>query len=99
MDRKLAASESMLASLATCAGYYALEYLRARSTPAGRSKRLRKRGQLKQLARLGTFHIEVVTPEIEPCREEGILRAVKSCLIRNTLLYACAAERAGRPAA
>jgi hypothetical protein len=48
--------------------------------------------KLKQPARFGTFHIEVVTPEIEPCREEGILRAVKSCLIHNTLLYAPAIE-------
>jgi hypothetical protein len=66
--------------------------LRARSLPAGGLSVHVSADKLKQPARLGAFHIEVVTPEIDPCHEEGILRAVKSCLIHNTLLHAPAIE-------
>ena len=42
----------------------------------------------KHPARLGSFRIEVTAPGITPEHEQGILRAVKACLIHNTLLNA-----------
>ncbi len=36
-------------------------------------------------ARLASFRIEIQSPELEERRREGLLRAVKSCLIHNTL--------------
>jgi uncharacterized OsmC-like protein len=85
-DAGIAPPEFMLASLGTCAGYYALEYLRTRSLPTdGLSVRVTAE-KLKQPARLGDFRIEVNTAALDPRHEEGVLRAVKSCLIHNTLL-------------
>ena len=42
----------------------------------------------KNPARLGSFHIEVAVPGLDERHRTGILRAVKSCLIHNTLLHA-----------
>jgi len=86
-DAGISPPEFLLASLATCAGYYALEYLRTRALPTdGLAVRVHA-DKLKQPARLGDFRIEVEIPAIEPRHEEGVLRAVKSCLIHNTLLH------------
>ena len=91
-DAGMSPPEFLLASLATCAGYYAVEYLRARSLPTDGLSVHISADKLKQPARLGSFRIEVVTHELEPRHEEGVLRAVKSCLIHNTLLNAPAIE-------
>jgi uncharacterized OsmC-like protein len=91
-DAGIAPPEFLLASLATCAGYYALEYLRTRSLPTEGLSVHVSAEKLKQPARLGNFRIEVSTPELEPRHEEGVLRAVKSCLIHNTLLNAPAID-------
>ena len=40
-----------------------------------------------QPARLGQFRIEVAIPGLDPAHQAGILRAVKACLIHNTLLH------------
>jgi putative redox protein len=37
-------------------------------------------------ARLASFRIEVTGPVLEDRHQEGMLRAVKACLIHNTLL-------------
>ena len=91
-DAGISPPEFLLASLATCAGYYALEYLRARSLPTGELTVRVHAGKLKQPARMGDFRIEVTTGTLEPRHEEGVLRAVKACLIHNTLLDAPAIE-------
>jgi len=36
-------------------------------------------------ARLASFHVEVILPEIDERHQQGLLRAVKTCLIHNTL--------------
>jgi uncharacterized OsmC-like protein len=43
-------------------------------------------------ARLASFHIEVTVPGLDDRHQAGILRAVKSCLIHNTLLGGPAIE-------
>jgi uncharacterized OsmC-like protein len=79
--------ELMLASLGTCAGYYAVEYLKARNLP-GTGMRIRVTAEkAKAPARLASFRIEVQIPnELGERHREGILRAIHSCLIHNTLL-------------
>ena len=38
-----------------------------------------------QPARLASFHIEVTAPPLEERHENGLLRAVKACVVHNTL--------------
>lgn len=85
-DEGMTPPELLLASLATCAGYYAAEYLKARSLKAHRLTVRVNAEKAKQPARLGSFQIEVLAPGLEGRHEEGLLRAVKACLIHNTLL-------------
>ena len=93
-DEGMTPPELLLASLGTCAGFYAAQYLKARSLP---SQGLRVRVTAEkalQPARLGSFRIEVTVPGVEPKHEEGVLRAVRHCLIHNTLLQAPVIETA-----
>jgi len=86
MDTGMTPPEFLLASLGTCAGFYAAQYLRTRSLPTeGLEVRVSAEKALGP-ARLASFQIEVSVPEIEERHKEGVLRAVKSCLIHNTLL-------------
>ena len=78
--------EFLLASLATCAAYYAAQYLQTRKLPAGDLKVKVSAEKALHPARLASFHIEVVTPRLDDRNQAGILRAVKACLIHNTLL-------------
>jgi uncharacterized OsmC-like protein len=84
-DAGMTPPELMLASLGTCAGYYALQYLKARKLP---NDGLRVRVLAEKAsapARLGKFRIELTAPAIGTRHEEGLLRAMRSCLIHNTL--------------
>jgi len=86
-DEGMTPPELLLASLATCAGYYAVEYLKARSLP---KEGLRVRiwaEKAKNPARLGKFRIDVEAPGLtDPHHIEGVKRSVEKCLIKNTLL-------------
>ncbi len=88
-DQGMTPPELLLASLGTCAGYYAVQYLQARSLPA---KGLAIRVSAEKAAspaRLAAFRVEVEAPGASDDRHrEGLLRAVKKCLIHNTLLHA-----------
>ena len=84
--------ELLLSSLGTCAGFYAAEYLRTRSLSSeGLAVRVTAE-KATAPARLGSFRIEVTVPDLDPQHEAGMLRAVKTCLIHNTLLHAPAIE-------
>jgi uncharacterized OsmC-like protein len=85
-DEGMSPSEFLLASLATCAAYYATQYLKTRKLP---TEDLRVRVSAEKAthpARLAAFHIEVTAPGLTERHQDGILRAAKSCLIHNTLL-------------
>jgi putative redox protein len=85
-DSGMTPPEFLLVSLGTCAGFYAAQYLKTRSLSAEGLKIKVTAEKAAQPARLGRFHVEVTAPGIEPQHQAGILRAVKSCLIHNTLL-------------
>lgn len=86
LDTGMTPPEFLLASLATCAAYYAAQYLKARQLPAGELKVRVSAEKALQPARLGSFRIEVTAPGLEERHQAGILRAAKACLIHNTLL-------------
>ena len=92
-DEGMSPPEFLLASLATCAGYYAMQYLRTRSLATGGLEIRVTAEKALQPARLEKFRIEILAPATgEERHREGILRAVKSCLIHNTLLNPPAIE-------
>jgi uncharacterized OsmC-like protein len=85
-DGGMTPPELLLASLGTCAGFYAAQYLKARSLPADGLKIKVTAEKVTQPARLEHFHVEVTAPELAAQHQAGLLRAVKSCLIHHTLL-------------
>ena len=92
-DEGMTPPEFLLASLGTCAGFYAVQYLKARNLPVAGVAVKMSAEKAAQPARLGSFRIEVSVPGLEDERHrEGVLRAVKSCLIHNTLLHAPALD-------
>jgi len=86
-DTGMTPPEFLLVSLGTCAAYYALEYLRTRSLPTEGLQVSVEAAKATAPARLDQFRIIVHTPELDERHQQGILRAVKSCLVHNTLLH------------
>jgi uncharacterized OsmC-like protein len=86
-DEGMTPPELLLASVGTCAGYYAAEYLNRMKLP---SEGLRVRvsaEKAKNPARLSKFIISVETPGVDdPLHLEGVEKAVGKCLIKNTLM-------------
>jgi uncharacterized OsmC-like protein len=86
-DSGMTPPEFLLVSLGTCAGFYAAQYLKTRSLSAEGLEIKVTAEKAAQPARLGRFHIEVIVPNLDPAHETGILRAVKACLVHNTLVH------------
>lgn len=91
-DSGMTPPEFLLVSLGACAGFYAAQYLKLHSLPAAGLEILVSAEKAKAPARLGTFRIEVLVPGLNEQHEAGTLRAVRACLIHNTLLNAPAIE-------
>lgn len=85
--------EFLLASLATCAAFYAAQYLKTRGLPGAGLEVKVTAEKAKAPARLGSFRIQVQVPGLEDERHrEGVLRSVHACVVHNTLLNAPAIE-------
>jgi putative redox protein len=84
--------ELLLASLGACAGHYAVEYLQARKLPLTGLEIQVSASKDINPARLASFHVEVNIPGIEERHQQGLLRAVKTCIIHNTLKNSPAIE-------
>jgi putative redox protein len=91
-DSAMTPPEFLLVSLGTCAGFYAAQYLKTRSLAVPDLEIRVAADKAMQPARLGSFRIEVIAPGLDPHHEAGMLRAVKACLVHNTLLNAPAIE-------
>lgn len=79
--------ELLLASLGSCAAYYAVQYLKARNLGLRGVEVSVTAEKLKQPARLGGFRVHVTYLEsLTPDQHEGLMRSVHHCLIHNTLL-------------
>lgn len=86
-DEGMTPPELMLASLGTCAAFYAVQYLRTRNLDDHGVEVSVTAEKLKQPARLGEFRIRVSCPvELTEEQEQGLTRSVHHCLIHNTLL-------------
>lgn len=87
-DEGMTPPELFLASLGSCAAFYAADYLR--------KQRLAREGatvsvtaeKFKKPARLDNFVIRVHAPiELTGEQEAGLAEAVRGCLLHNTLLH------------
>jgi len=87
-DAGMSPPELLVAALATCAGYYAIQYLITRGLPADGVEVRVVAGKALKPARLADLRIEVTVPAVDERHEAAISRAVKACLIHNTLLNA-----------
>jgi uncharacterized OsmC-like protein len=86
-DEGMTPPELMLASLGSCAVFYAVQYLKARNLTKEGVEVVVNAEKLKSPSRLGNFKIDVHCPI--PLTEEqqlGLVRSVHCCLIHNTLM-------------
>ena len=86
-DSGMTPPELLLASLGTCAAFYAAEYLRTRKLANSGVQVSLSAEKLKPPARLGNFKIQVTSPvPLSAEQREGLMRSVHHCLVHNTLL-------------
>jgi putative redox protein len=87
-DEGVTPPELLLASLGSCAGYYAADYLK-REQLATAGTRVRVTAEkVGGPSRLDQFRISVEAPAaLTERQEEGLHRAVERCLVHNTLLH------------
>jgi len=87
-DEGMAPPEFLLASLGSCAAFYAAQYLRKQGlAKEGTSVRVTA-DKLLSPPRLDHFRIEINVPIfLNAIQEAGVKEAVKHCLIHNTLLH------------
>jgi putative redox protein len=86
-DAGMTPPELMLASLASCAAFYAVQYLKCRDLAETGVEVSVTADKLKQPARLGNFRIRVKCPVVLTEEQtEGLMRSVHHCLIHQTLL-------------
>ncbi len=86
-DEGMTPPELMLASLGSCAAYYAVDYLKRSKLPSD-GVRVRTTAQkVPGPPRLDDIHIELDCPSVVEVRhQQALLEAVRKCLIHNTLL-------------
>ena len=86
-DLGMTPPELLLASLGSCAGFYAVQYLQTRNISGAGVEVSVTAEKLKQPARLGSFRVEVhCSAALTEEQNEGLMRSVRHCLIHNTLL-------------
>ena len=96
-DEGMTPPEFLLASLGSCAAYYAVDYLKRSNLLLEGTKVTVKAEKIKGVtpgvpyrgARLDNFTIEVQVPrELTEAQHKGVEDAVHRCLVHNTLLTA-----------
>ena len=87
-DEGMAPPELLLASLGSCAGFYAAMYLKKHKLAAEGTVVRVTADKLKDPARVDNFRIEVEVPvDFDEKHREGIEHSIHHCLIHNTLLH------------
>lgn len=88
-DEGMTPPELLLASLASCAAFYASQYLRKHKLASeGTHVRVTADKVKDPAARIDNFRIEIETPvELSDKHRSGVETAVHHCLIHNTLLH------------
>lgn len=86
-DEGMTPPEFLLASLGTCAGFYAVQYLKVRKLPVEGLKVKVTCEKVLGPARLENFVIGIETPaQLDEKDVEGVRRAAEKCLVKNTML-------------
>lgn len=85
-DTGMTPPELLLASLGSCAGYYAVEYLRARGLPLEIRVRMNAEKAVHP-ARIGKIRLDLHVPDLDERHRQGLMRAVHACLVHNTLSH------------
>ncbi len=86
-DEGMTPPELLLASLATCAGFYAAAYLKKHKLAESGTQVRVTADKVKPPARLDNFQIDIQIPvELTEQHRKGVEDAVHHCLIHNTLL-------------
>jgi uncharacterized OsmC-like protein len=86
-DEGMTPPEFLLASLATCAGFYAVQYLKVRQLPADGLVIRISAGKATQPARMDQFEIIIDAPPMTSDKDlEGMRRSAEKCLVKNTLM-------------
>jgi putative redox protein len=86
-DEGMTPPELLLASLGSCAAYYAIDYLKRNRIERDGVKTRVTAEKVKGPFRLDNFKIEVEVPgELDENQLKGLEDAVHRCLIHNTLL-------------
>jgi putative redox protein len=88
-DEGMTPPELLLASLGSCAAFYAAQYLRKfKLSTEGTRVRIVAEKVKEPVARIDNFRIEIEAPvELSEQHRAGVERAVHHCLIHNTLLH------------
>jgi len=87
-DEGMTPPELMLASLGSCAGFYAADYLKRKQLAVEGTKVRVTAEKAKNPARLDNFKIEVDVPAgLSAEHVKGVEEAVHRCLIHNTLTH------------
>ena len=85
-DEGMTPPELLLASLGSCAAYYAAEYLRTRNLAQTGVEVSVTAEKLLKPARLGNFRVQVQSPvQLTAEQTEAMMRSVHHCLVHNTL--------------
>jgi putative redox protein len=87
-DEGMTPPELLLASLGSCAGFYAAQYLRKYKLATEGTRVRVTADKLKEPARIDNFRIDIeTTVELSDQHRAGVEKAVHHCLIHNTLLH------------
>ena len=89
-DEGMTPPELLLASLGSCAAFYAAQYLRKHQLATEGTRVSVSCEKVKEpVARLSHFVIDVASPvELVEEHRKGLHQAVRHCLVHNTLLHA-----------
>ncbi len=87
-DEGMTPPELLLASLGSCAGFYAAHYLRKHNLATEGTRVRVTADKLKDPARLDNFRIVIEAPAaLTGQHRAGVENAVHHCLVHNTLLH------------
>jgi len=87
-DEGMTPPELLLASLGTCAGYYAAQYLKHHNLAAAGTRVRVSAGKAKDPARMEDFVISLeVAALLDDRHRAGLERAVNKCLVHATLTH------------
>jgi putative redox protein len=88
-DEGMTPPELLLASLGSCVGFYAAQYLKKHELPTEGTKVLVTAEKAKNPPRMDDFQVEVEIPTaLNDEQRAGVEEAIRHCLIHNTLLHA-----------